>query len=82
MVVDVCLVTLLGLFIVGAILNSNITLTFLFISKLRRLISKSPARKKVLSTVVLSERFFFFFKVSHKFKLPSGGPYTTLKIYF
>ena len=73
MVVAVCLVTLVGLFIVGAILNSNIKLTFLFISKLRRLILKSPARKKVLLTVALSERFKKKKKVSHKFKSPSGG---------
>ena len=62
MAVAVCLVTLVGLFIVGIILNSNIKFTklwtFLFVSKSRRLILKFPARKKVLLTVELSERIF------------------------
>ena len=85
MAVAVCLVTLVGLFIVGIILNSNIKFTklwtFLFASKSRRLILKSPARKKVLLTVVLSERIFLK-KVSHTFKSPLGGLYITLKIIF
>ena len=63
MAVAVCLVTLVGLFIVGIILNPNIKFTklwtFLFVWKSRRLILKSPARKKVLLTVVLFERIFF-----------------------
>ena len=42
---------------------------------------KSPARKKVLLTVVLSERIFLK-KFSHTFKSPLGGLYTTLKIIF
>ena len=83
MAVAVCLVTLVGLFIVGIILNSNIKLTklwtFLFASKSRRLILKSPARKKVFLTVVLSERIFLK-KVSHTFKWLSGGLHITLKI--
>ena len=62
MTVAVSLVTLVGLFIVGVILNSNIKFTkfwtFLFVSKSRRLVLKSPARKKVLLTVILSERIF------------------------
>ena len=83
--VAVCLVTLFGLFIVGIKLNSNIIFTklwtFLFVSKSRRLMLKSPARKKVLLTVVLSERIFLK-KFSHTFKSPLGGLYTTLKIIF
>ena len=62
MTVAVCLVTLVGLFIVGIILNSNIEFiklwTFLFVSKSRRFILKSPAKKNVLLTVVLSEKIF------------------------
>ena len=84
MAVAVCLVTLVGLFIVGIILNSNIKFTklwtFLFVSKSRRLILKSPARKGLL-TVVLSERIFLK-KVSHAFKSSLGGLYITLKIIF
>ena len=68
MAVAVCLVTLVRLFIVG-----------LLVSKLGRLILKSPARKKVLLTVVLSEKVFLK-KVSHTLKSPSGGLYITLKI--
>ena len=85
MAVAICLVTLVGLFIVDVILNSNIKFTKLWtsllVSKSRRLILKSPARKKVLLTVVLSERIFLK-KVSHTFKSPSGGLYATLKIIF
>ena len=77
----VCLVTPVGLFIVGIILNSNIKFTklwtFLFVSKSKRLILNSPARKKVL----LAERIFLK-KVSHTFKSPLGGLYITLKIIF
>ena len=58
MAVAVWLVTVIGLFIVGIILNSNIKFTklwtFLFVSKSRSLILKYPTGKKVLSTVVLS----------------------------
>ena len=85
MAVAVCLVTLVGLFIVGIILSSNIKFTklwiFLFVSKSRRSILKPPARKKILLTVVLSERIFLK-SFSHKFKSPSGGLYTTLKVIF
>ena len=84
--VAVCLVTLVVLFIVGIILNSNIKFTklstFLFVSKSKRLILKSPARKKVLLTVALSERGFFLRKASHTFKWPLGGLYIALKIIF
>ena len=73
------------LFIVPIILNSNIKFTklwtFLFVSKSRRLILKSPARKNVLLTVVLSERIFLK-KVSNTFKSPLGDLYITLKIIF
>ena len=83
--VAVCLVTLVGLFIVGTIINSNIKFTklwtFLFVSKSRRLTLKSPTRKKVLLTVVLSERIFLK-KVSHTFESPLRGLYITLKTIF
>ena len=50
MAVAVCLVTLVGLFIVGIILNSNIKFTklwtFFLVSKSRRLILKFLAIKK------------------------------------
>ena len=59
MAVALWLVAIIGLFIVGIILISNNKFikhgTFLFVSKLRRLILKSPTRKKVLLSVVLSE---------------------------
>ena len=42
---------------------------------------KSPARKKDLITVALSERIFLK-KVAYTIKLPAGGLYTTLKIIF
>ena len=85
MAAAVSLVTLVGLFIVGIILNSNIKFTklstLLFVSKSRRLILKSPVRKKVLSTEVLW-KILFFKKVTHTFKSPSDGLYVTLKIIF
>ena len=60
--VAVCLVTVVALFIVSIILNSNIKFTklwtFLFASKSRRLILKFPARKKDLLTVDLYENIF------------------------
>ena len=56
-------------------------LDFLFFSSSRNLILKSPVGKKVLLTVFLSQRIFFE-KNSNKFKSPSGGMYTTLKIIF
>ena len=81
----VCLVTLVGLFIVGIMLNSNIRFTklstLLFVSKSRRLILKSPVRKKVLLTVVIW-KILFVKKVTHTFKSPSDGLYATLKIIF
>ena len=74
-----------GLFIAGMILNSNIKFTklwtFLLVSKLKRLILKSPARKKLLLTIVLSERIFLK-KVSYMFKSASGGLSTMLKTIF
>ena len=59
MAVALWLVAIIGLFIVGIILISNNKFTkhgtFLFASKLRRLILKSRTRKKVLLSIVLSE---------------------------
>ena len=59
MAVALWLVAIIGLFIVGIMLISNNKFTkhgtFLFVSKLRRLILKSPTRKKVLLSIVLSE---------------------------
>ena len=84
-VLAISLVTFVGLFMAGIILHSSIKFTklrtFLLISKSRRLILKSPARKNVLLTIVLSKRIFLK-RVSHLFKSPSGGLYTTLKIIF
>ena len=63
MAVAVSLVTIADLYIVGIILNSNIKFTrlwtFLFVSKSRRLILKSPVIKKVLLTAVLFFKVFF-----------------------
>ena len=85
MVVAVCLVTIVGLFIVGIILNSDIKFTkiwtFLFASKSRRLTLKSPPRKKVLLTVVYLKGFFLK-KASHTFKSALACLYMTLKIVF
>ena len=82
MVVAVSLVTIANLYIVGIRLNSNIKFTrlwtFLFVSKSRRLILKSPVREKVLLTAVLSESIFLK-KVSHTFKSPPGVSYTSLR---
>ena len=58
----ICLVTLVALFIVDIMLNSNIKFTklwtLLFVLRSRRLILKSPARKKIIITIALSERIF------------------------
>ena len=56
------IVTLVGLFITGIMLNSNIRLTefwsFLLFSQSRTLISKSTARKSVLLILTFSEKNF------------------------